>query len=159
MDRYGLLRLLKERLITQNLTVATAESCTGGLLAAALTELPGSSAYFLGGAVTYSEAAKMQILGVPKELLATEGAVSFRCAEAMADGARIKFSSKVSLATTGYAGPKVGDEKEEVGTVYFGFYYLGTIKSIRCVFAGDRAAVRDQAVRFALSSLLELLNR
>ncbi len=152
------LESLKERLVAKKLTVAAAESCTGGLIAAALTELPGSSVYFLGGVVAYSETAKMQILGVPEELLATDGAVSYRCAEAMAEGVPRKLFADIAFATIGYAGPEVGDEKEKVGTVYCGFCYLKTTKSFRCLFRGNRAEVRGQTVRFVLSALLELLN-
>ena len=153
-----LLQSLKERLIAQKMTIATAESCTGGLIAASLTELPGSSSYFLGGVVAYSEAAKAQILGVSGELLATDGAVSFKCAEAMAAGAKRRFAADLAVATTGYAGPKVGNEKEAIGTVYCGFCYLEMTKSVRCLFRGNRMEVREQAVHFVLSSLLDWLS-
>jgi nicotinamide-nucleotide amidase len=108
-----------ERLVGQQRTIAFAESCTGGLCAARLTDLPGSSQAFQGGVVAYSNAAKLELLGVPKALLEEHGAVSEPVAAAMAAGARERFSADCAIATTGIAGPAGGTDDKPVGTVCF----------------------------------------
>jgi len=136
--------------------LATAESCTGGLIAAACTELAGSSAWFERGFVTYSNAAKTELLGVPAAQIAAHGAVSEPVARAMAEGALARSRAQLSIAVTGIAGPTGGSEDKPVGTVWFGWCGGGQTLTERQVFAGDRAAVRAQTVQRAFDGLLRL---
>lgn len=145
--------LLKER----GWMLAVAESCTGGLIAAACTELSGSSDWFERGFVTYSNAAKSELLGVDATLIAQHGAVSEVVARAMAFGAVRHSQARVSVAVTGIAGPTGGSPDKPVGTVWFGFMVDGRLSSETRRFDGDRAAVRAQAVHHALQRLLEQL--
>ena len=137
--------------------LATAESCSGGMIAAACTDLAGSSQWFERGFVTYSNAAKVEMLGVPAALIEQEGAVSEAVARAMADGALAHSQAHVSLAVTGVAGPTGGSEAKPVGTVWFAWCVGGETHSEMQHFAGDRAAVRVATVRYALKRLLSLL--
>jgi nicotinamide-nucleotide amidase len=137
--------------------LATAESCTGGLIAAACTELSGSSNWFERGFVTYSNAAKTESLGVGKELIEQHGAVSEVVARAMAFGAIRHSRARVSVAVTGVAGPTGGSAEKPVGTVWFGFQVDGQLTSETRRFPGDRAAVRTATVDHAFRRLLELL--
>ena len=134
--------------------MATAESCTGGLIAAACTDLAGSSGWFERGFVTYSNEAKTELLGVPAPLIEREGAVSEPVAQAMAQGAVAHSRARIAVAVTGIAGPTGGSAAKPVGTVWFGFAIDGRVTSERQVFAGDRAAVRAATVRHALAGLL-----
>jgi nicotinamide-nucleotide amidase len=138
-------------------TVATAESCTGGLLAGRLTELPGSSDYVLGGAVTYADAAKRDLLGVPADLLAVHGAVSEPAARAMAAGARAATGATFALSTTGIAGPGGGSPDKPVGLVYEACAGPGGTLVRRHEFPGDRATVRAWSVVAALHLLRRAL--
>jgi nicotinamide-nucleotide amidase len=135
--------------------LSLAESCTGGLVAALLTEVPGSSDVLWGGAVTYAEAAKTQWAGVPPALLATFGAVSKECAEAMATGIRERTGTDWALSVTGVAGPTGGTDATPVGTVFIGLSGPGVTRVERCQFHGDRERVR----RFAAHTALDLLRR
>ena len=146
------LRLLKHRHL-----LATAESCTGGMIAAACTDLSGSSQWFERGFVTYSNEAKAEMLGVPPGLIAQHGAVSEPVARAMADGALTHSRAQVTLAVTGVAGPTGGTEAKPVGTVWFAWCVGGETHSEMQHFAGDRAAVRVATERYALKRLLSLL--
>ncbi len=137
--------------------LATAESCTGGLIAAACTDLSGSSNWFERGFVTYSDAAKQELLGVDAALIAQHGAVSEVVARAMAFGAVRHSGARVSVAVTGIAGPTGGTPQKPVGTVWFGFQVDGQLSSETRHFEGDRAAVRTGTVRHALQRLLELI--
>ncbi|MDE2048712.1 MAG: CinA family protein [Betaproteobacteria bacterium] len=142
----------------RGLLLATAESCTGGLVSAAITGVAGSSDWFERGFVTYSNAAKHSMLGVPTELIAQHGAVSEAVARAMAEGALAQSLAQVALSITGVAGPGGGSADKPVGTVWHGFAVQHSDGSVhtQCVlqhYAGDRAAVREQAVRFALATL------
>ena len=137
--------------------LATAESCTGGLIAAACTELSGSSNWFERGFVTYSNEAKTELLGVGEDLLAQHGAVSEVVARAMAFGAIRHSRARVSVAVTGVAGPTGGSADKPVGTVWFGFQVDGLLSSETRRFPGDRAAVRAATVDHAFRRLLELL--
>lgn len=134
--------------------MATAESCTGGLIAGACTDLSGSSNWFERGFVTYSNQAKMELLGVDPEVLQREGAVSEAVARAMVQGAMSRAPVQVAVAVTGVAGPTGGSADKPVGTVWFGWNIDGMISSQRQVFPGDRAAVRAATVRHALVQLL-----
>lgn len=140
-------------------TVATAESFTGGLLAARLTETGGSSDYFVAGYVTYTDEQKHQILGVPKELLARYSAVSEPVAAAMAEGARTRSGASYGLSTTGYAGPSGGTESDPVGTVYLGVAGPAATQVIRVRHGGDRYRTRTLATQGALDLLRKILLR
>ncbi|WCM87935.1 CinA family protein [Acidovorax sp. NCPPB 3576] len=137
--------------------LATAESCTGGLIAGACTDLAGSSRWFERGFVTYSNAAKADLLGVPAALIEAHGAVSEPVARAMAEGAVTRSLAQVSVAVTGVAGPGGGSADKPVGTVWFGWSVAGVVRSEVVRFAGDRAAVRAATVRHALARLADLL--
>jgi competence/damage-inducible protein CinA-like protein len=142
-------RLLLER----GLTLATAESCTGGLIAKQLTDIPGSSAWFLEGAVTYANAAKMRQLGVPQALLEEHGAVSTQVAEAMAQGMRRAAGSDLALAVTGIAGPDGGTAEKPVGTVYIALADRDGCAVRRCLFSGSREEIRTVTAVTALDWL------
>lgn len=148
-----LAKLLQER----QWMLATAESCTGGMIAAACTDLAGSSVWFERGFVSYSNAAKTELLGVLPELISQHGAVSEAVVRAMAQGALTHSRAEVSVAVTGVAGPGGGSADKPVGTVWFGWATpAGVVTETRC-FGGDRAAVRSATVGHALIRLLELL--
>jgi nicotinamide-nucleotide amidase len=136
-----------------NATLATAESCTGGLIAARLTEISGVSAYFLGGVVSYSNEAKVKFLNVPPELLKAHGAVSAEVAEAMALGARTRFGATLAVSVTGVAGPMGGSPEKPVGLVYLG---LSTAQKTehRRLFLGSeqpRDVIRSRAAKHAMN--------
>jgi PncC family amidohydrolase len=137
------------------LTVATAESCTGGAVAAALTSLAGSSDYVMGGIVSYSNAAKANLLGVSQEILETRGAVSPECAREMAEGARRALGADLAVATTGIAGPGGGTARKPVGLVYIAVADDEGVKAVEHHFAGDRVAVTRAATEAALAFLLD----
>ena len=147
---------LADVLLKRGAMLATAESCTGGLIAGACTELAGSSAWFDRGYVTYSNEAKVDLLGVDATLIAAHGAVSEPVARAMAEGALVRSNERaqVSLAVTGVAGPTGGSAEKPVGTVWFGWSVDGNVRTERRRFEGDRAAVRAATVRHALQTLL-----
>lgn len=148
---------LKKNFITRNMTLAGAESCTGGLIGGAITELSGSSEYFKGSAVTYSNDAKMGLLGVSVDTLNLHGAVSSACAAEMSSGAMRVYSSDMAFSVTGIAGPEGGTDKKPVGTVWMAYSGpLGT-KTICRLFPGDRSAVRLATVREALKVLLSMV--
>lgn len=137
--------------------MASAESCTGGLIAAACTDLAGSSHWFERGFVTYSNQAKTDMLGVDAGLIERHGAVSEPVARAMALGAVARSQAQAAVAVTGVAGPGGGSADKPVGTVWFGWATpAGTVTEMKC-FGGDRAAVRQATVAHALKRLLELL--
>ena len=148
---------LADALLARGWKVATAESCTGGMIAAACTDLSGSSNWFERGFVTYSNEAKVDSLGVDPALIAQHGAVSEVVARAMAFGAIRHSLGQASVAVTGVAGPTGGSAEKPVGTVWFGFQVDGRLTSEMRRFDGDRAAVRAATVRHALQRLLELL--
>jgi PncC family amidohydrolase len=150
---------LAERLqgvcIGRGLTVATAESCTGGSIADALTDVAGSSAYFVGGVVAYSDAVKAGELGVPPEALAAHGAVSAQVARAMAVGARERLATTHALAVTGIAGPGGGTPTKPVGLTYVAVADAGGCDVRRYQWSGDRAANKLASAVAALELLLE----
>jgi nicotinamide-nucleotide amidase len=152
---------LASLLNSQGWKVALAESCTGGLVSATLTELAGSSNWFERGYITYSNQAKTECLGVPSELIESHGAVSEPVAKAMAEGAQRQAKVKAAISITGIAGPSGGSIEKPVGTVCFGWAIQGQgIVTTTCktqLFTGDRQAVRQQATLFALAELLALL--
>ncbi len=150
--------LVADLLLKKQLRLVTAESCTGGLIAAACTDLAGSSAWFERGFVTYSNAAKTELLDVPERVLRRAGAVCGPVAQAMAEGALAHSHAQVAVAVTGVAGPSGGSPAKPVGTVWFGFAMPGQVLTEKCHFDGDRAAVRQATVRHALERLVELLD-
>ena len=133
--------------------VTTAESCTGGLIAGLLTAIGGSSDVVDGGAVTYSNAAKTRMLGVPPETIAAEGAVSEAVARAMADGARRTADVDLAIAVTGVAGPGGGTAAKPVGLVWFGLASPAGVIAESRIFPGDRTAIRMATVRHAIAML------
>lgn len=145
------------------LTLATAESCTGGWVAKVVTDIPGSSAWFDCGFIAYSNAAKVEMLGVSAQTLAAEGAVSEATVREMAQGALAHSRACVALAVSGIAGPDGGSEDKPVGTVWFAWALAraGDIQvwTQRLQFAGNREEVRHQSVRVGLERLLEILTQ
>jgi len=139
--------------------LATAESCTGGMIAAALTDIAGSSAVVERGFVTYSNAAKTELLGVDADLIVAKGAVSREMAEAMASGTLAHSHAHVAVSVTGVAGPGGGSAEKPVGLVWFGLAADGRTTTEHEIFKGDRAAVRRQATEKALGLLLQGLAR
>ena len=152
------LQNLASNLATQNLKVTCAESCTGGLLAANLTRLPGSSAWFDMGFVTYSNEAKQQMLNVNPSTLAHYGAVSEEVVREMALGALISSKADYALSISGIAGPTGGSEEKPVGLVWFGLASKKRIWAESKIFNGDRDQIRAQAVQHAVQLLLPKLD-
>lgn len=146
-----------ELLIKNNLTVTTAESCTGGLIAATLVNVPGISGQFKEGYITYSNEAKEKLLGVSNETLETYGAVSSQTAEEMARGARKSANADISIVSTGIAGPDGGTKEKPAGLVYLACCYKDCVKVERYLFSGDRQAVRKAAVCEALGLMIEMI--
>ncbi|MCD6468762.1 MAG: CinA family protein [Thermoplasmata archaeon] len=145
--------LLKEK----GLTVATAESCTGGLVAHTLTNVSGSSEYFDRGVVSYSNRAKMELLGVPSQVLEKHGAVSEETAKAMAEGVKLRSGVDVGVSTTGIAGPTGGTKDKPVGLVYIGVSTRDETVVKKFLFKGDRLSNKESACEAALKMLFELL--
>jgi nicotinamide-nucleotide amidase len=141
----------------RGLTIATAESCTGGLVAARLTRVPGSSESFLGGVIAYADAVKTAELGVPEEILAEHGAVSAETAEAMAEGARTRLGADVAVAVTGIAGPGGGTEEKPVGLVHLHVSGPAGSRARTLDVPGDREQVRTRATVTALHLVRQLL--
>lgn len=148
---------LGDLLIEHNCNMACAESCTGGGIAFAMTENPGSSAYFLQSWVTYSNQAKQQALGVSEATLKAHGAVSLPVVEEMAVGSHQQSGAQLSVTTSGIAGPGGATETKPVGLVCFGFCCRGDVLSEQKVFAGDRQQVRLQAIEYALTRSYQLI--
>lgn len=141
------------------LTICVAESCTGGLIGGALTEIAGASSVFLGSAVCYSNDAKVRILGVNPDILVRYGAVSGECAAAMAAGARTLFRSDIALSVTGVAGPGGGTEEKPVGLVWFSIESPWQKDVFSCNFSGGRGRIRLKSVQTALEALLRIIGR
>jgi len=149
---------LSDKLRARGWMLATAESCTGGWIGQVLTALPGSSHWFERGFITYANAAKTEMLGVPAETLAAHGAVSEETASAMAAGALAKSHAQAALAVTGIAGPGGGSLQKPVGLVCYGWALAdGTLMSSTCRLDGDREEIRSRAVAAALRGLIELI--
>ena len=136
-------------------TLATAESCTGGLIAKSVTDIAGSSAVLAGGMVTYTNRIKIDVLGVDENIIKEHSEVSYACAEAMAKRAKEVFGTDYALSATGYAGPGGGTEKDPTGTVYIGIATPTGVRSERiCVTNATRAQVRNTVAHYALEMLL-----
>ena len=138
---------------SQGLVCATAESCTGGGVGSAITAVPGSSAVFAGGVISYSNEVKRDVLGVSALSLQTVGAVSSEVAAQMADGVRKLLKTDLAVSLTGIAGPDGGSDEKPVGLVWFGLSTRGGTRTEKVIFSGDRARVRAQAVTHALGML------
>lgn len=154
-----LLKQIAAALLVRKQTLATAESCTGGLVGAALTRLPGSSAWYLGGIVAYSNSLKTRLLGVPAETLAAHGAVSPQTAKAMAEGARKKCKADFAVSVTGIAGPGGGTPGKPVGLVFIAIATPGKTAGWEYHLSGTRGEIRAEAARLALERLLDALVR
>ncbi|HYO42432.1 MAG TPA: nicotinamide-nucleotide amidohydrolase family protein [Candidatus Limnocylindrales bacterium] len=141
-------------LVARGLTVATAESCTGGLVAHLLTEIPGSSRYVRGGIVAYADDVKHAELGVPGDVLAAHGAVSAQVALAMAEGVRVRLRADLGVGVTGVAGPDGGSGAKPVGLVYVAVSGRGPAEVRRCLWAGDRSENKRLSAEAALELLL-----
>lgn len=149
---------LGERLTFRKLTVATAESCTGGGVGQAMTSAPGSSQWYLGGVISYSNELKQQLLGVGLDILSVNGAVSEQTAMAMLEGVLRSTSASIGVSTTGIAGPSGGTEEKPLGTVCFA-YGSSKVRYARTFhFDGDRHAVREQSVVMAIKLLLQFID-
>ena len=147
---------LGQVLVARSWRVAAAESCTGGWIAKSITDVPGSSGWFEGGVVSYSNAAKSLFLSVPAAVLARDGAVSEAAVRAMAEGVRRRLGVDLAVAVSGIAGPDGGSAEKPVGTVWLAWATPSGTTAERFVFAGDRAAVRAQSVAVALERLVAL---
>ncbi len=152
-------RKIGRELAKHSLTLCTAESCTGGLIAGRITNVSGSSGYFEGSFVTYSNRAKTILIDVPAELIEKYGAVSDETARAMAEGARARLDTDISVAVTGIAGPTGGTPEKPVGTVYIAVALEGrtTVRKFR--FDGTRHAIRMQTAEEALKFVLDEIER
>ncbi len=150
--------MIGARLGAKQQLLATAESCSGGLIAHRLTNTPGSSSYFQGGVVSYSNAAKVKLLGVKQESLDQYGAVSEVVAREMAEGALKRFEADWAVACTGIAGPDGGTPQKPVGLVYIGVAGLAGTNVERCQFEGDRMSIKQQTADRALALVLEALS-
>lgn len=158
-DEFSALILLagsvREQFVRRGLTLATAESCTGGLIGHLLTEIPGSSDYYVGGIVSYSDDLKLNELGVDPRTIAQHGAVSAQTCVGMADGARHRYGAAVAVAVTGIAGPDGGSAAKPVGLTYVGVADEAGHDVRRFVWSGDRHANKMAAARAALELLSE----
>ena len=149
---------LQASCLERGVTVATAESCTGGLIAKLLTDTPGSSGYFRGGVVSYADEVKVLLLDVPGDQLAAHGAVSAQVARSMAIGAKTRTGASISVAVTGVSGPGGGSPSKPIGLTYIAVADAGGVEVRRFVWAGDRTANRESSARAALELLLERLS-
>jgi nicotinamide-nucleotide amidase len=157
MEINDLVKQVGKYLTAKKLLLVTAESCTGGMVAEIVTSVTGSSDWFERGFITYSNAAKQELLGVNPETLEKFGAVSIETACEMAEGALANSHAQVSLAITGIAGPGGGTAEKPVGTVCFAWAQIGNeTKTKTKHFSGDRTAIRQQAAIFALSEILAI---
>ncbi len=155
----ALVKRLAAALMAADLFCATAESCTGGLIAAACTDLPGSSGWFNGGVVAYANSAKQDLLGVDPRLIMEHGAVSRAVVMAMARGAQRALRAECAMAVSGVAGPDGGTPDKPVGLVWIAVAAGESLVARQYQFSGDRAAVRLSTVRAALAGLAELLEQ
>ena len=155
----ALARRLQERCLELGLTVSTAESCTGGLVAHLITEVPGSSTHFQGGVVAYSNGVKEAELGVPADVLRAHGAVSAQVARAMAEGARAALRTHLAVGVTGIAGPDGGTDAKPVGLTYIAVVGAGNADVRRYLWTGDRRANKLWSADAALRMLLDAADR
>jgi nicotinamide-nucleotide amidase len=149
---------LQRRCVDRGLSFATAESCTGGLIGHVVTEHPGSSAYYAGGAITYADEVKAALLGVPEATLRAHGAVSAQVAAAMAEGAQRRFGTDLAVAVTGIAGPDGGTDAKPVGLTYVAVAGVAGSEVRRHLWHGDRAANKIRSAEAALRLVLDRLD-
>jgi len=142
-----------DKFAENGLTISVAESCTGGLLGSKITDVPGSSRYFLGGVVAYSNEAKINILGVSRQTIERFGAVSEECAREMVIGVAHLFHSDFAVSTTGIAGPSGGSEEKPVGLVYIGIFHRGRVEVHRKIFSGSRTEIKEKIAEEAIKLL------
>ncbi len=154
-----LLNSVSQQLKKRNLTIATAESCTGGLISHMLTNISGSSDYFDGGVVSYSNRAKIELVGVKDNMIKKYGAVSEQVALAMAEGIRTKSKVDIGLATTGIAGPTGGTKEKPVGLVYIAISTSNKTEVKKFLFSGSRLQNKESTCNAALSMLLGYLTQ
>lgn len=152
-------QVLVTHCIEHKFTFALAESCTGGMIAARITSISGSSEIFNGGVVCYANAVKHDVLGVPQEILETNGAVSAACAKAMAEGARKVLKATIAVSVTGIAGPKGGTPEKPVGLVFIGVATESAVSVEEHIFSGDRESIRKQAADAAVIAALRAANQ
>lgn len=145
-------------LLIHDMTIAVAESCTGGLIGGALTEVAGSSTYFKGGVIAYDNEIKKRLLNVPEQVLINHGAVSDETVLAMAQGACKLLKTDCAISVSGIAGPGGGTEIKPVGLVYIGIAIREKVTSYKYIFSGDRKEIRQSAVKTALSRFIEMFN-
>ena len=157
MEKGNLVEAVADVLTSESCTLAVAESCTGGLMAKRITDLPGSSHYFRGGVIAYADRVKLDLLGVEEGVLAESGAVSEAVAAGMARGVAELFGTDVGVGVTGIAGPGGGTQEKPVGTVWFAVAAKGHVRTSHGSFSGDREAVRERATQAALLLLYEML--
>ena len=144
---------LTELLISKNMSIAVAESCTGGLLSSSLTSIPGASSYFNCGFITYSNESKIKMLNVDSQTIELFGAVSEKVAYAMVMGAGQNSQSDLAISVTGIAGPSGGTAEKPVGMVCFGFYVEGRVSTTTQFFSGVRSEIVSESIAFALTEL------
>lgn len=146
-------------LLSKRLTLSTAESCTGGMIGAAVTSVPGSSEWFRGGVIAYNNRIKMSLLNVPEEILEKHGAVSAEAVSAMAKGAAGRLNTDCAIAVSGIAGPDGGTEDKPVGLVFIGVYCKGKVEVFKNIFSGSREDVRENATDRSLKYLIKILKK
>jgi len=151
-------KILGERLIERGFTIATAESCTGGLIGDIITNVPGASRYFLGGIIAYSNEIKIRMLRVKRETIEQHGAVSEQCAREMVAGITHLFHADMGIATTGIAGPGGGTDEKPVGLVYIAIDLQGKISVRRYLFNGNRGKIKRKIAEQAIRDAIEILN-
>ena len=158
-DEDTLEEIFVKTLLNNNITISTAESCTGGLISGFLTNVPGASRVYKGGVIVYSNEAKIKFLGVSEELLQRYGAVSYEVAYQMASNVSKKFNTNMSIAATGIAGPSGGTKEKPVGLVYIGVCVNGGSEVFKHIFSGSRKDIRERSVNIALSHALDILKK
>jgi nicotinamide-nucleotide amidase len=151
-------KLIGKMLADRGLTISVAESCTGGLIGSIITDVPGSSRYFLGGIIAYSNQSKMEILNVSPRTIAEHGTVSGQTVQEMAGGIKRLFNSHLGLAVTGIAGPEGGSREKPVGTVFIGLAAEDRIFTTGYRFHGTRGEIKQETARMALDYLRRYLN-
>jgi nicotinamide-nucleotide amidase len=158
MEKGDLVEAVADVLTSESYTLAVAESCTGGLVAKRITDLPGSSIYFRGGVIAYADRVKLNLLGVEEAVLVERGAVSEAVAAGMARGVADLLDTDVGVGVTGIAGPGGGTPEKPAGTVWFAVALKGRVRTSHRVFGGDREAVRERASQAALLLLYQMLS-
>ena len=152
------MKQLFDRLEDNGLTISVAESCTGGMICNLITNTPGSSRYFMGGVVSYSNESKIDILGVDKDLIIKYGAVSKQVASQMAKGVRRITNADIGISTTGIAGPEGGTPEKPVGLCYIGISTGNSTNARKFIFQGNRLQIKKSATNQAIENLLSILS-